>query len=80
MASTRQKRLQDALRREISRGVQTAAKQKPPERQGVLSLAAGLRNVKRTTTNALDAAGVPEHLQGGDEADWDANDHEEWGY
>ena len=80
MASTRQKRLQDALRREIDRGVQIAAKQKPPERQGMLSLAASLRNVKRTATNALDAAGVPDHLQGGGEADWDCEDHEEWGY
>lgn len=96
MTSTKQKRLQDALRREIDRGVQIAAKQKPPtifggsrnrgkneaERQHLLALglADSLRNVKRTATRALDEAGVPDRLQGGDEADWDSDDHEEWGY
>lgn len=44
------------------------------------TLVAGLRNVNRTTTQALDMAGVPDRLQGEGPADWDTNDEEEWGH
>lgn len=67
MASTRIRRVNDALRREIERGIAKAAapKRKPHP------LLAGLRNINRTSTNALDAAGVPDHLQGGGQEEWD---------
>lgn len=68
MASTRVRRVNDALRREIERGIAKAAV--PPKREPH-PLLAGLRNINRTSTNALDAAGVPDRLQGSGQEEWD---------
>lgn len=69
MTSTKQRRTQDALRREIERGIAKAAapERKPAPPSPLLS---ALRNVNRTTTAALDAAGVPDRLQGAGQEDW----------
>lgn len=99
MASTRIRRVNDALRREIEKGIAKVERDnaKPPKPLSVHvppalaaaakaagfkdvivvgavptdDLRAGLRNFQRSTTRALDAAGVPDHLQGGGQEEWD---------
>lgn len=68
MPSSRQKRMADALRREIERGVVKAAAPAKPN-----ALLDGLRNVRRTATRALDEAGVPDQFQGID-GEWEDYD------
>lgn len=70
MASTKQKRIQNALRRHIERSMQVVGRQRPAS-----ALADSLRNVNRTTTRVLDEAGVPDQFQGVAE-DWDLDEHE----
>lgn len=70
MASTKQKRIQNALRRHIERGVQAVGRKRPAS-----ALADSLRNVNRTTTRVLDEAGVPDCFQGVAE-DWDMDEDE----
>lgn len=70
MTSTRQKNMKEALRRaailrETGVQVRTVKRQTPLE--------SALGNALRTATMALDMAGVPEHLQGAGEDDWDTD-------
>lgn len=71
--SSRQRRIEDALRRYVEKGVAQARRPKP--RAAVSSLADGLRNVNRTATRALDEAGVPDQFQG-EVGDWDLDERE----